>query len=299
MRSNCRRRLKSFFWPGVFVCSLLVAAADCLATEDAAARSVLRVCADPYSMPSSNKAREGYENKIAELFGRKLGVPVAYTWFPQRLGFVRNTLTNNETEDGDYKCDLIMGVIENFELAATTRPYLHSAWAMVYVKGRGLDYIRSQDDLLNLTPEQKDALRIGIWDKGPATAFVAQNDLMDQAVPYQSMSGDAKEGPAQMIERELIGDKINLTFVWGPIAGYYAKHSTAQELVVIPMRSEPGLRFDFQIAMAVRFADAAWKRQVDRLIADNQGEIDTILNEYGVPVLPLVLREPEDDDDDD
>jgi len=212
---------------------------------------------------------------------------------------VRNTLTDNETEDGSYRCDIIMGVIENFELAATTRPYLHSTWAMVYVKGRGLDYLTSQDDLLNLTPEQKAALRIGIWDKGPATMFVAQNDLMDQAVPYQSMSGDAREGPGQMIERELLGDKINLTFVWGPIAGYYAKQVKDHELVVIPLRSEPGIRFDFQIAMAVRFPDNAWRKQIDTLIADSQGEIDSILAEYGVPTLPLVVRETQEDDDDD
>ncbi len=268
------------------------------AADGGATRGALKVCADPYSLPSSNKDGEGYENRIAELFGRKLGLPVEYTWFPQRLGFVRNTLTDNETEDGSYRCDLIMGVIENFELAATTRPYLHSTWAMVYVKGRGLDYLTSQEDLLTLTPEQKAALRIGIWDKGPATMFVAQNDLMDQAVPYQSMSGDAREGPGQMVERELLGDKINLTFVWGPIAGYHAKQVKGHELVVIPMRSEPGIRFDFQIAMAVRFPDNAWRKQINALIADSQGEIDGILAEYGVPTLPLIVRETQEDDDD-
>ncbi len=285
--------------PRFTAAALLLTAFSSYAEEAAPARTALKVCADPYSLPSSNKAGEGYENKIAELFGRQLGLPVEFTWFPQRLGFVRNTLTNNETADGSYQCDLIMGVVENFELAATTRPYLHSTWAMVYVKGRGLDYIQRQEDLLDLTPEQKGALRIGIWDKGPATQFVAQNDLMDQAVPYQSMSGDAREGPGQMIERELLGDKVNLTFVWGPIAGYYAKQIKPQKLVVIPMHGEPGLRFDFQIAMAVRFPDEAWKRQVDGLIADNQSAIDAILREYGAPMMPLLLRETEDDDDHD
>lgn len=268
------------------------------AEPPAAPRTVLKVCADPYSLPSSSKDGSGYENKIAELFGRKLGIPVTYEWFPQRIGFVRNTLTSNETPDGSYKCDLVMSVVEHFDLAAPTRPYMHSAWAMVYVKGRGLDHINSLEDLANLPPEERAKLRIGLWDKGPATEWVARNDLMNQAIPYQSMSGDAKVTPGQIIEQDLVQDKINLTFVWGPIAGWYAKQIKGADVRVIPLASEPGLRFDFQIAMAVRFADKAWKAQVNQLIRDNQAEIDTILRDYGVPLLPLRTADEQGDDDD-
>lgn len=263
-----------------------------------AERTALRVCADPYNLPMSSRESPGYENKIAELFAAELGLPLEYEWFPQRIGFIRNTLRNNDTEDGEYKCDLVMGVIENFEIASPTRPYLRSKWVMVYVKGRGLDYIRSQDDLMNLTPEQASALRIGAWDRGPGTDLIFRAGLMDQAVPYQSMSGDARETPGKIIERDLINDKINLTFVWGPIGGYYAKTTKDHELMVIPLRGEPGLRFDYQIAMAVRFGDKAWKQQVNQLIIDNQSEIDAILQDYGVPLLPLRIR-PEIEDNDD
>lgn len=264
-----------------------------------AARSELRVCADPFNLPMSNKEREGYENKIAELFGRELGIPVVYEWFPQRIGFIRNTLRNDETEDGSYKCDLVMGVIENFEIAQPTRPYLHSTWAMVYVKGRGLDFIESQDDLATLTDEQKSKLRIGVWDRGPATDLVFQAGLMEYAIPFQSMSGDARENPGKIIERDLVDDRVNLTFVWGPIAGYYAQQITEHDIKVIPLKSQPGLRFDFQISMAVRFGEKAWKQQVDQLIADNIDEINAILASYNVPMMDLVVREQRDDDDDD
>ena len=280
-------------------CACTTAAAHAEGASKAAApRTALKICADPYSLPSSNKELQGYENKIAELFGRKLGLPVSYEWFPQRIGFIRNTLTNNDTADGSYRCDLVLSVVEHFDLAATTRPYMRSAWAMVYVKGRGLDYIQSQDDLANSTPEQRAALRIGIWDKGPATEWLAQNDLMDHATPYQSMSGDATETPGKIIERDLVQDKINLTFVWGPIAGYYARQIKDAEIRVIPLHNEAGRRFDFQIAMAVRFADQAWKAQINQLLKDNRAEIDTILKGYGVPLLPLTIQESQGDDND-
>lgn len=289
----------------VGACVALAAALTCAVAavganaEESTARSELRVCADPFNLPMSNKEQEGYENKIAELFGRELGIPVVYEWFPQRIGFIRNTLRNDETEDGSYKCDLVMGVIENFEIAQPTRPYLHSTWAMVYVKGRGLDFIESQDDLATLTDEQKSKLRIGVWDRGPATDLVFQAGLMEYAIPFQSMSGDARENPGKIIERDLVDDRVNLTFVWGPIAGYYAQQITDHDIKVIPLKSQPGLRFDFQISMAVRFGEKAWKQQVDQLIADNIDEINAILASYNVPMMDLVVREQSDDDDDD
>ena len=42
---------------------------------------------------------------------------------------------------------------------------------------------------------------------------------------------------------------------------------------------------DFRIAMGVRRTDQDWKRKLNRLIADNQPEIDKILADYGVPLL--------------
>src|SRR3546814_4946594 len=69
------------------------------ATAEAVDRSALRVCADPSNPPFSTEAGEGFENKIAELLAKELGVPVRYTWYPDTMGFIRNTLRAR-------KCDL-------------------------------------------------------------------------------------------------------------------------------------------------------------------------------------------------
>jgi mxaJ protein len=248
-------------------------------------RTAFKVCADPYSLPTSNREQQGYENKIAQLFAHDLGLPLQYEWFPQRLGFIRNTLKNNDTPDGGYKCDLVMGVPEKFELAATTKPYYRSTWAMVYVKGRGLDEIRLPQDLINLPPEKKSRLRIGVFDQSPAAHWLYQHGLMVYAIPYPIMSGDARAYPGQIIEKDLVDDKINLTFVWGPIAGYFAKQIKAHEIVVIPMRSEDTIKFDYGIAMAVRFGEKAWKEQITQLIDKHKEEIRAILANYGVPLM--------------
>ena len=259
-------------------------------------RTAFKVCAPPSNLPMSDKNGDGYENKIAELFAKKLGLPLEYEWFPQRVGFIRNTLRFDNTHDGKFKCDVVMGVIENFELAATTAPYLSSAWSLVYIRGRGLDFIQSQDDLKNISPELKSKLRIGVWDKGPAPEWFYHRGLMENSTPYQIMSGDTERNPGKIIEEDLVQDKINLTLVWGPIAGYYAKRIKEHDIAVIPMRNELRIKFDFQIAMAARHGEPEWKSKIDSLILQHQGEIDEILDEYGIPRLAIVKSAGDDDD---
>ena len=67
-------------------------------------RAELRVCADPNNLPFSNEAGEGFENRIAQLIADDLGLPVTYVWFPQVIGFVRNTLRARQ-------CDLVPGTV--------------------------------------------------------------------------------------------------------------------------------------------------------------------------------------------
>ncbi|MBI2798877.1 MAG: quinoprotein dehydrogenase-associated putative ABC transporter substrate-binding protein [Gammaproteobacteria bacterium] len=287
-----RIRLLTAMMSGVF--ALSVSAAE----PPSPPRTAFKVCAPPYSLPMSDKDESGYENKIAQLFAKDLGLPLQYTWFPQRMGFVRATLKNNETEDGSYKCDIVMGVVDNFDLAATTRPYLRSSWALVYFKGRGLDFIKSQDDLKHLTAAQKKLLRIGVWDQGPTTDWVYKLGLMDNATPFPIMSGDARQGPGHIIEEDLKQDKINLTFVWGPIGGYLAHKIKDAELIVIPLQKDQGVKFDFQIAMAVRHPDTAWKKQINDLIGKHQAKITSILDEYGVPQLELLPPKKKSTNDD-
>ena len=57
------------------------------------------------------------------------------------------------------------------------------------------------------------------------------------------------------------------------------------ELALVPMKSEPGLPFEFSIAMGVRYGEPNWKQQVEGLLAKNQAQILAILRDYGVPLV--------------
>ncbi len=258
-----------------------------VAAQDAPApkREALRVCQDPNNLPFSNIQGEGIENHIAEVFGKALGLPVTYYSFPQRLAFIRNTL-RYKLPGEDFRCDIVLGVPVGYDQGVSvTKPYYRSTYALVYAKGGPLDGVTSVADFLARTPAQQENLRIGVHDRSPASAWLGKHGLVDQGVPYLTMSPDPEEYPGAVIERDLASGKLDAAIVWGPIAGYFAKRLTQPELVVIPMASEPGVKFDYQMAMGVRYGEREWKQQVEALIDSQRPAIDAILKDYGVPIV--------------
>jgi quinoprotein dehydrogenase-associated probable ABC transporter substrate-binding protein len=245
---------------------------------------VLRVCADPNNLPFSNREGQGFENKIAELLAKDLGWKLEYTWFPQRMGFIRQTLRARGAGDEGFKCDLVMGVPVGYELAATTKPYYRSVWAMVYVKGRGLDSVSVPDDLAKLDPAKLKSLKLGVFAQTPPVDWLLKNNLWDQAVSYTRQSADPEEYPGQVVERDLAAGKIDVAFVWGPIAGYFSSKAS-MPMQVVPFRPEQGIKFDYPIAMGVRRGEKEWKDKIESMVERNKPEIQKILAEYGVPLV--------------
>jgi quinoprotein dehydrogenase-associated probable ABC transporter substrate-binding protein len=264
----------------------MCAGALAAATQANDEAGVLRVCADPDNLPLSNERGEGYENRIAAELAHDLGQSVEYTFFPQRMGFVRNTLRQRDEATQRYKCDVIVGVPKGYELTATTQPYMHSTYAMVFRAQGNLEKLESPDDLLRLPPEQRRKLRIGIFMQSPAADWLLRNGMLDQAESYAQQSGDPHENPAGIIGRDIVAGKIDLAIVWGPIAGYLVdRHSGQGAWRAVPFKPDPGIKFDFEISMGVRFGEKEWKDTLDAWIASHRGEIDAILASYRIPLI--------------
>jgi mxaJ protein len=272
--------------PALVVLTLAAAlpAAVLAQAQDDPPRKALKVCQDPNNLPFSNTAGEGIENKLAELFGKALGLPVQYYEFPQRMAFVRNTL-RFKLPGEDYRCDLMMGVPVGFDQVSVTKPYYRSTYALVYAAGKGLDGVKSSADFLGLGKARLSRLRIGVFDRSPASDWLARHDLTDQGVPYKMLEADPARYPGQILEDELAQGRIDAAIVWGPLAGFFAQRVKQPQLVLIPMASEPGVRFDYQMAMGVRYGEKAWKDQIEALIESRRPEIRAILQSYNVPLL--------------
>ena len=247
-------------------------------------RTAFRPCIDPSNLPFANIKGEGFENRIAELFAQNLGLPVKNYSFPQRMNFIRNTL-RYKLPGEDFRCDIVMSVPAGYDQVSATTPYYRSTYALVYPKGKGLDQVRTGADLGALPSDLRSKLKIGMHDKSPASAWLVKHGLEAQARPYLMLSPDPDQYPGQIIEKDLAEGKIDAAVVWGPVAGYYAKRVRNVHLTVIPLKSEPGVKFDYEIAMGVRFGEPEWKSSVQKLIAENQMAITAILREYNVPLV--------------
>ena len=88
-----------------------------------------------------------------------------------------------------------------------------------------------------------------------------------------------------------------MVILWGPMAGYVLSKAPAGSYISIPMQSGPGMKFDFSIAMGVRYGDKTRKEQLNKLIDENNAEINAILSRYQVPLLPIPKQPQRDDDD--
>ena len=245
----------------------------------------LRVCADPNNMPLSDQGGRGYENRIAQLIGEELGRPVEYTFMPQRMGFIRNTLRASDGKGG-FKCDLVIGVPDDYDMTANTRPYLHSTWVMVLPDRPEFAAIKSPDDVLAMPADVRGKLRFGTFTHSPPLDWIFKNELFNQAVIYKALSADPDQVPGQMVSQDLDAGKIDIAMVWGPIGGYFAKQS-ASHLRLVPFTSTADIRYDYLLAMGVRVPDKQWRATIDAVIAKRQADIDRILREYAVPLLDL------------
>lgn len=288
-----RRILHSIFCRGLALIGLFGLSTAVLADDGPA----FRVCADPNNLPFSAKSQDGLENKIAEIWARELGLPLEYTWFPQRRGFIRNTLKALNASGTSYKCDIVMGVATGFDQLMTTRPYYRSTYALVYLKGRGLDGVTSGEHFVNLDPEVRNGLRVGAFTPTPGAKWLARHGMIGQMVAFVAMSGDPEAYPGEIIEKELANGNLDAAIIWGPIAGFFAKRVNDLEMAVVPLESEPGIQFDFAISAGVRYGDSERKQLLEDLISRTAAPMQEVLANYNVPLLDLEgARWPDDDD---
>lgn len=233
---------------------------------------VFRACADPRNLPFSNEAGEGFENKIADLFSKKLGKGLAYAFYPGATGFVRNTLNAQ-------RCDVMLGVAVGDDIVLPTNPYYRTAYAAAYAQNgplAGLD---------TLTDPRLKTAKIGVIAGTPPVTYLAVNGLLGQIKSYALVVDTRYDSPNAQMMDDLDHGLIDVALVWGPIGGYYAgKAKTA--LALAPLTKETGgPKMAYRIAMGVRHSDRNWRRDLNKLIEQNRAEIETILRGYRVPLL--------------
>lgn len=237
----------------------------------------LVACADPNNLPFSNKAGEGFENRLAAMIAADLHAKLDYVWWAQRRGYVRNTL-------GERKCDFWPGVASNVEMLATSRPYYRSTYVFVT---RASDRIGG----LTLDDSRLKRLRIGVQLVGndamntPPAHALARRGIVANVRGFMLYGDYDEPDPPAEIVRAVAKGQVDVALVWGPLAGFFAKSSP------VPLRLEPvtpwldGAQWPmaYDISVGVRKDDAGLLRRIDAILARRAGDIRVLLDRYGVP----------------
>jgi mxaJ protein len=244
----------------------------------------LRVCADSNNLPFSNGRRAGFENRIAAVLADELHARLEYTWAPEWRGFIRKTLDAG-------RCDVIMGIPAESDRVLTTRPYYASTYVFLSRRDRGIA-IQSFDDPALRT------LRIGIHFIGddyanpPPAHALGRRGIVRNVVGY-SVYGDRSRPnpPADRVRAVARGD-VDVAIVWGPFAGYFgAREQVPMRITpVTPAFDAPGFPLTFAIALCVARNDAALRARLDNSLARRRSEIERILRQYRIPLVPASGR---------
>jgi mxaJ protein len=250
---------------------LLLFAALCLYST-AEAAPPLRVCADPDNLPFSNRAGAGFDDRIATMVAHDLHRQVTFVWARPRRGFLREQFNKGA-------CDMLLGVPTGMRGVAITAPYYTSSYAFVTPA-------RSDLAVASFTDEHLQGRRIGLQileeDLSPPSLPLIRAGYAAQIVGFESFG--AREGD---VVKAVADGRVGVAVVWGPVAGYFARHSPVplQVRPVSPAYKFAGVPFTYPIGFGVHKQDTALLQQLNESIQRLQPQISRVLAQFSVPTV--------------
>jgi mxaJ protein len=235
--------------------------------------TALRVCADPDYLPFSNRAGEGFENKIAGAVAKALGQSLQYVFDDTRgrggfAEFLARTLDAK-------KCDVVMGIPYGNREELTTDPYYVSSYVFVFKKSRNFDLTSMDSPVLK-------KVKIGLEGDTPVEDGVKIRGMLDRATVF-SVGSTTGMSPQTMLDA-LDKGQIDVLITWEPAIGRFLNRYQGLEVVAVPNARTLGApeQYVFPMSMGVRHGDDALKGRLDKVIASRQSELTAILTQYGV-----------------
>lgn len=237
-----------------------------------------RVCADPDYMPFSNRAGEGFENKVAGLVAQDLGERLVYTWASYRRhgGFPEFLARNLDAGT----CDAIMDIPYGNQDELTTDPYYVSSYVFVSKKSRNYDLESMDSPVLH-------KVKIGFERDTPPEDGLKIRDLIVDAVPF-SVGDQQGVSPASMLQAVEDG-KIDVMITWEPAIGHFLQHYPDLAVARVPNERVTGSpeQYMFSMAMGVRKNDEALAKKLNAVIARRKRALQGILRHYNVRLYPV------------
>lgn len=234
----------------------------------------LRVCMDPDNLPFSNRAGEGFENRIAAMVARDLGQGLRETWVSSRKGAMSKSLESGE-------CEVVLGVPAGIDGVLATKAYYESTYVFVERKN-GSGVVSLFDDKLA-------TMRIGVQvvgdDFAPPAHAMATRGLGGQLVGFSLFGVEGEKNPPARLIEAVANGAVDIAIAWGPTAGYFANFQpVALRVIPVTPASFGGIPFRYQMTAAVRKGELVLRNRVQWALAKECSAIRGVLADYGIPV---------------
>lgn len=268
----------------LFITVLCLGASLAATQADAEGGKSLKVCAAENEMPYSNKAGEGFENKLAALVGHALDRKVEYVAWTDPRYYLRDNLDKG-------LCDVVLGIDKGDPRVLTTQPYYRSGYVFISRKSDNLDLLNWDSEALQKA--QRIAFVPGTPPEVMMRAIGRYNDMFNysqELVGFKSRRNQYIKYESSKLVSEVSSGHAEIAALWGPSAARYIKTSTTPlVMTLIPdnnVRAD-GQKVDFHYStsMGVRKNDPTLLAQLNKVIENNQDEITELLEEEGIPLV--------------
>jgi mxaJ protein len=123
----------------------------------------------------------------------------------------------------------------------------------------------------------------------PPAHALSRRGIVDNVHGYMLYGNyETPNPPAAIIDAVAKGD-VDVALVWGPLAGYFAAHSTVPLRLehVTPVLDDATWPMTYGISVGVNRRNPALLAEVEQILTKEQPMIDAMLSTYAVPVLPM------------
>jgi quinoprotein dehydrogenase-associated probable ABC transporter substrate-binding protein len=236
--------------------------------------STLRICADPGNMPLSDRAGEGYENKILDVLAKAMGARLSYYWRSYDGDIVGQAFGTAD------ECDILMDVPDHDQDFLSSVPIYRTTYVFVSRTNENLS-IKSLDDA------RLKQLRVGVFEISALREALSDHGVVAN-VQVWPVASDTEWVPAHQPWRQVeqvVDGKLDIAAAWGPMAGWLKTMKGAQVTLQPTNLMDGNVPMEFSLGMGVPKQDVVLKFALDDALKANRAEIEGILRKYGVPLV--------------
>ncbi|HEX3983053.1 MAG TPA: ankyrin repeat domain-containing protein, partial [Acidisoma sp.] len=226
------------------------------------------------NMPLSDRAQEGYENKILDVLAKAMGARLSYFWRSYDGDIVSQAFGAAD------ECDILIDMPDHDDDLLSTMPIYRTSYVLVWRTNENLT-IKSLDDA------RLKRLRVGVFQISALREALSNHGIRTNVQPWP-VASDTEWVPAHQpwhqVE-EVVDGRLDVAAAWGPMAGWMKTIKGAPVTIQPTNLMDSSVPMEFSLGLGVPKQDVVLKFALDDALRKNRVEIEGVLRKYGVPLV--------------